>query len=49
MPYETLVQKLCQAFEDILGDIPLATGAENYLLKSFSPLLQVEEKMKSGT
>ena len=40
----SLVWKLCQALEDILGDIPLATGAENYLLKSFSPQLQVDER-----
>ncbi|KIM44998.1 hypothetical protein M413DRAFT_17851 [Hebeloma cylindrosporum] len=35
----TLVQKLCQALEDILGTIPLAAGAENYLLASFLPQL----------
>ena len=41
---DTLVQKLCQTFKDILGDTPLAAGAENYLLVSFSPLLQVDER-----
>ena len=29
---DNLVQKLCKAFEDILGDIRLAVGAESYLL-----------------
>jgi hypothetical protein len=41
---DTLVQKLCQALKDILGDTPLAAGAENYLLASFSPQLQVDER-----
>ena len=41
---DTLVQKLCQALEDILGDTPLAAGAENYLLASFSPQLRVDER-----
>ena len=40
---DTLVQKLCRALEDILGDAPLAEGAENYLLASFSPRIQVDE------
>ena len=40
---DTLVQKLCRALEDILGDTPLAEGAENYLLASFSPRIQVDE------
>ena len=40
----TLVQKLCQALEDILGAIPLADGAENYLLPTFSPQLQVDAR-----
>ena len=40
---DALVQKLCQALEDILGDTPLAAGAEDYLLASFSPQLQVDE------
>jgi hypothetical protein len=39
---DTLVQKLCQALEDILGAIPLAAGAEDYLLEFFSPQLQVD-------
>jgi hypothetical protein len=39
---DTLVQKLCQALEDILGDTPLASGAEDYLLASFSPQLQFD-------
>ena len=41
---DTLVQKLCQTLKDILGDTPLAAGAENYLLASFSPQLQVDER-----
>ena len=41
---DTLVQKLCQALEDILGATPLEAGAENYLLASFSPQLQVDER-----
>ena len=40
---DTLVQKLCQTLKDILGDTPSAAGAENYLLASFSPQLQVDE------
>ena len=41
---DALVKKLCQALEDILGDTPLAAGAENYLLASFTPQLQVDER-----
>ncbi|KAF8227898.1 hypothetical protein L208DRAFT_1067652, partial [Tricholoma matsutake] len=41
---DALVQKLCQTLKDILGDAPLAAGAENYLLASFSPQLQVDER-----
>jgi len=37
---DTLVQKLCNTLEVILGDAPLAEGAENYLLKSFEPRIQ---------
>jgi len=37
----TLVQKLCRALKKILGNAPLAAGAENYLLPSFSP--QIDE------
>ena len=40
---DILVQKLCDALEDILGDAPLGEGAENYLLASFSPRIQVDE------
>ena len=40
---DTVVQKLCQALKNILGDTPLVAGADNYLLKSFSPQLQVDE------
>ena len=35
-------------FEDILGDIHLAAGSENYLLASFSPQLQVDERGKEN-
>lgn len=41
---DSLVQKLCQTLKDILGDTPLAAGDENYLLTSFSPRLQVDER-----
>ena len=40
---DTLFQKLCQTLKDILGDTPLAAGADDYLLASFLPLLQVDE------
>jgi hypothetical protein len=40
----TLVQKLCDALENILGDAPLADDAEKYLLASFSPRIQVDER-----
>jgi hypothetical protein len=40
----TLVQKLCDALEGILGDAPLAEGAEDYLLGSFSPRIQFDER-----
>jgi hypothetical protein len=41
---DTLVQKLCNALEDILRDASLAEGAENYLLASFSPRIQFDER-----
>jgi hypothetical protein len=41
---DTLVRKLCDALEDILGDTPLAEGAEHYLLASFSPRIQFDER-----
>ena len=40
---DTLVQKLCDTLENILGDTPLAEGVENYLLASFSPRIRVDE------
>ena len=40
---DTLVQKLCQILKDILGDTPLSDVAENYLLASFLPQIQVDE------
>jgi hypothetical protein len=40
---DTLVQKLCDALKNILGDAPLAEVAENYLLASFSPRIQFDE------
>ena len=40
---DTLVQKLCQTLEDILGDTTLAARAEDYLRASFSPRLQFDE------
>ena len=36
----TLVQKLCNTLEDILGDTLLAADAENQLLSRFSPRVQ---------
>jgi hypothetical protein len=41
---DTLVQKLCDTLQDILGDAPLAEGAEDYLLASFSPRIQFHER-----
>jgi hypothetical protein len=41
---DTLVQKLCDTLQDILGDAPLAEGAEDYLLASFSPRIQFDER-----
>jgi hypothetical protein len=49
--YGTLVQKLSQALNDILGDTPLAAGAENYLLADFRlnyKLMSVAEKIEHG-
>ncbi len=40
---DTLVQKLCDALENILGDAPLAKRAKKYLLASFSPRIQFDE------
>jgi hypothetical protein len=39
---DTLVQKLCDALEDVLVDAPLE--AEDYLLASFSPKVQFDER-----
>ena len=41
-----LVHKLCSALECILGDAPLEEGAENYLLASFSPRVQFNERRR---
>jgi hypothetical protein len=41
---DTLVQKLCNTLQDILGDAPLAEGAEDYHLASFSPLIQFDKR-----
>ncbi|KAH9981480.1 hypothetical protein BGW80DRAFT_1434619 [Lactifluus volemus] len=41
---DTLVQKLCDALEGILGDVPLAESAEDYLLASSSPRIQFDER-----
>ncbi|KAH9975465.1 hypothetical protein BGW80DRAFT_1436615 [Lactifluus volemus] len=40
---DTLVQKLCDALEGILGDAPLVEFVEDYLLASFSPRIQFDE------
>ena len=39
----TLVQKLCQALKDILGNTHITAATEKNLLASFSPRLQVDE------
>jgi hypothetical protein len=39
----TLVQKLCDTLERILGDAPLAERVKDYLLTSFSPKIQFDE------
>jgi hypothetical protein len=39
-----LFQKLCDTLENILDDAPLDAVAENYLLRSFLPLAQVDER-----
>jgi hypothetical protein len=41
---DNLVQKLCKTLQDILGDAPLAEDAENYLLATFSPRIQSDER-----
>jgi hypothetical protein len=41
---DTLVQKLCDTLEGILGDTPLAKTAEDYLLASFSPRIEFDER-----
>ena len=39
---ETLVQKLCLTLKNILGDAALTVDAENYLLGSFSPQIELD-------
>ena len=39
---DTLVQKLCNTLEDILGDTLLEADDENALLSKFSPRIQFE-------
>jgi hypothetical protein len=41
---DTLVQKLCDALKDILGNTPLAECAENDLLVHFSHRIQFDER-----
>jgi hypothetical protein len=41
---DTLVQKLCHSLKNILSDSLLEAGAEKYLLASFSPQLQFDER-----
>jgi len=41
---DTLVQKCCNTLEGILGDAPLAEGAEDFLLESFSPRIQFNKR-----
>jgi len=40
---EKLVQKLCLALKNILGDTSLTVDAENYLLGSFSPQIELNQ------
>jgi hypothetical protein len=40
---DTLVQKLCNTLQDILGDAPLTELTKKYLLASFSPRIQIDE------
>jgi hypothetical protein len=40
---DTLIQKLCDTLQDILGDTVLPADANNHLLAAFSPKLQVDE------
>jgi hypothetical protein len=40
---DTLVQKLCDTLQDILGDTPLTEHVKNYLLAGFSPRIQFDE------
>jgi hypothetical protein len=41
---DTLVQKLCHTLKNILGESLLAADAESYLLASFWPKIQVDER-----
>ena len=41
---DNLFAKLCNALGNILGDRLLAVDSENYLLASFSPRIQVDER-----
>ena len=40
---EKLVQKLCLTLKNILGDTYLTVDAENYLLGSFSPQMELDQ------
>jgi hypothetical protein len=41
---DTLVQKLCDTLQDILGDAPLTERTKSYLLANFSPRIQIDER-----
>jgi hypothetical protein len=41
---DTLVQKLCHTLKDILDETLLAADAESYLLASFLPKIQFDER-----
>jgi hypothetical protein len=48
---DTLVQKLCDTLQDILGDAPLTDPIKNYLLASFRPKfnsMSLAEKTRIG-
>ena len=44
VPDDTIVQRLCDALEDILGDTALEAVDENDLLTRFSPRLEFDHR-----
>jgi hypothetical protein len=41
---DTLVQKLCDTLQDIFEDAPLTESGKDYLLASFLPRIQIDER-----